>query len=231
MAAGIRALVARSGARGAPCAAWLLVLVLVLLDHCRADTPPARLALLSPRNGTHLAIGAPWHIEVLVTGAVPGTRLQFGFRDENTEIVHEQFPLHVAEDGFHRYRLPALRTERHVLLDVRAVVPAQSRDTVLAVACAWISFRMPDLAIFHPMNSEPAFIADGRPLVVNFGLTACVMAVPDCFAEFQGSQYKHAQVLIDDVTVETTKVHAHCTNTYLPAFIHVYILAHAEIPV
>jgi hypothetical protein len=208
----------RARAAGAPRAAWLLVLV--LLGHCRADPPPARLTLLSPRNGTHLAVGAPWHIEVLVSGATPGTRLQFGFRNDNANIVREQIPLHDAEDGFHRYRIPALGAERHVLLDVRAIVPAQPHDTVLAVACAWISFRLPDLAIFHPMNSEPAFIADGRPLVVNFGLAACVMAVPDCFAEFQGSQYKHAQVLVDEETVETTTVHAHCTDAYLRLYMY-----------
>jgi hypothetical protein len=32
------------------------------------------------------------------------------------------------------------------------------------------------------------------------------MAVADCFAEFQGGQFKHAQVVFDDETVEITKV-------------------------
>lgn len=32
------------------------------------------------------------------------------------------------------------------------------------------------------------------------------MAVADCFAEFQGGQFKHAQVMLDDDTVEITEV-------------------------
>ena len=80
--------------------------------------------------------------------------------------------------------------EREVLLDVYVTAPAQQHSVVLATASAWVSFRTPDLAIFHPMNSEPALIAPGRPLVVNFGLVACVMAVPGLRFRVQGFGFR-----------------------------------------
>jgi hypothetical protein len=160
-------------------AAWLLG-SLVLLGHgTRAAAPDVaqmRLTLLSPRNGTQLALGAPWFIEVLVAGAARGARLQVAFRNYAEQ---QSWPL--VEDGHHRFLINAhtgYTAERAELLDVRATLPAQPHSVVLATASAWVSFRTPDLAIFHPMNSEPALIAPGRPLVVNFGLVACVMAVP-----------------------------------------------------
>lgn len=159
--------------------AWLLG-SLVLLGHgTRAAAPDAaqmRLTLLSPRNGTHLALSAPWFIEVLVAGAARGARLQASLRNYAQQ---QSWPL--VEDGHHRFIInfhAGNTAEREGLLEVHATVPAQPHSVVLATASAWVSFRTPDLAIFHPMNSEPALIAPGRPLVVNFGLVACVMAVP-----------------------------------------------------
>lgn len=160
-------------------AAWLLNILLLLGHGTRAAAPDAaqmQLTLLSPRNGTHIALRVPWFIEVLVVGAARGARLHFAFHNYAEQLAGQQFsPL--VEDGYHKFLQNAVpSSERVVLLEVHAFATSEPHSVILATA--WVSFRSPDLAIFYPMNAEPAIIAPGRPLVVNFGLVVCVMAVP-----------------------------------------------------
>jgi hypothetical protein len=173
-------------------AAWLLGSLVLLGNGTRAAAPAVaaqmRLTLLSPRNGTQLALGAPWFIELFVSGAARGAQLHFAFSNY-AEL--QSSPL--VEEGHHKFRMnvhTGSTAEREVLLDVYVTAPAQQHSVVLATASAWVSFRTPDLAIFHPMNSEPALIAPGRPLVVNFGLVACVMAVPGLRFRVQGFGFR-----------------------------------------
>jgi len=185
--------------QGARLALWVLLFAARLVR-----APGQRLRLLAPANGTHLAPGVPWlfHAEVeehtdersmlvLQFEAQPGSRTSL-------DVMKDR-----ARDRPLRIWMPAFPDiEREDVMIVSLELLGRPLETVHV----HVQVRMPLLTIFYPFDNEPALIAPGRPLTINFGLTACLMGVPDCFADFQGAQYEHAEVLLDDEPVGQTDV-------------------------
>ena len=68
--------------------------------------------------------------------------------------------------------------------------------------------RDPRFVAFARLLARARFVvlAPDMPLEVNFGLTLCTSGVPDCFADFQGSQYAAAQIFLDGELVRISNV-------------------------
>lgn len=176
------------------------------------------LRLLSPRNGTHLAPNEKWAVEASISGITnPSTLLVLELADEMADLSSSVAVVPIT-NGHSRYLLPGLAKEQIKTFRATLMLPGALHNVTLYTVSAQIVVRIPSLSIFHPIDNEPALIAAGRPLVVNFGLTTCLTGVPDCYVEFQGAQYTHARIFFNDALVATIKKsRAHVSLEQLPA--------------
>ena len=151
------------------------------------------LRLLSPRNGTHLAPNEKWAVEASISGITnPSTLLVLELADEMADLITSIAVVPIT-NGHSRYLLPGLAKEQIKTFRATLMLPGALHNVTLYTVSAQIVVRIPSLSIFHPIDNEPALIAAGRPLVVNFGLTTCLTGVPDCYVEFRAhSTHMHA---------------------------------------
>ena len=119
------------------------------------------------------------------------------------DVTHQGVSaVHPCQNGRQRHFLAGLKLFQSST--VRATVML-SDNTTIASTSVEVYVSTPILQLFHPMDNQPALMAPGLPLDINFGLAICNSRAPDCFADFQGAQFSSFDILLDGHVVATSE--------------------------
>ena len=158
--------------------------------------------VLAPRPGAHVLPDFRWTMQVLTSVTDPDAKLVIDQSMRWGRVRRARLTMRTQGERLNRILLEGPTADSMLVLDVRLVL----RNVTLSAALVHVYSKKPTLSIFHPIDGGIVVLAPDMPLEVNFGLTLCTSGVPDCFADFQGSQYAAAQIFLDGELVRISNV-------------------------